>query len=239
MEVSMRPANKRGRSRSRSARPVKRMAMVRAPAVLQMRRPEKGSVDIQAAPVFDSTGTFTLLNGAVPGDNTQNRHGRKISLLSVSLRGYVYAYQGGTGPSNDFLRLIVFYDRQPNGAAPAVSDLLQDTAQAGGTTTNALANINISNADRFKVLRDMYWSIPYAENVASAVTGPRAWDVKPQSYKTFIKLGGMETHYNAGTAGTVADITTGSLYVLALGLNATVASQWKTAFSARVRFHDQ
>lgn len=238
----MNVSRKRGRSRSqRPAGAKKRRQQV--PAVLQLRAPEKNAVDNQIVSEFNTTGGFTLLNGTVPGDNVVNRKGRKISMVSSMLRGWVtFNNSGGTPPSNDYLRLIIFYDRQPNGAAPSIADLLTNTDSAGSTSSDAYSMLNISNADRFKILVDEYWGIP--TQIPSAGSGATQeaqvlQDRKPISIKRFTKLGGMETHYNAGTAGTIADITTGSLYCLCLGTRASTDAQWTFIGRHRLRFHDQ
>lgn len=228
------------RRRSASSRPQKRKkTTVGVPATLQMRRPEKKSVDVPATlSNFTSTGTFTLLNGIVPGAAGYQRVGRKISMKSVSIRGMVYWSQAGATPGNDYLRCILFYDRQPNGAAPSVADLLTDTDNAGGTTSTSIADINISNADRFKILRDWYWDIPGpatgSPNYGDALSTQREVVVKD-----FVPLKGMEVHFNAGTAGTIGDITTGSLYLLTIGLRSAADYQWAFRFKARVRYLDQ
>lgn len=231
------------RGRSHSGRPVnrfKKRAVV--PAVLRLRAPEKKVVDAFTSLNFNTTGSFLLLNAPVAGANEYQRIGRKISMSSAQLRGYVRFAQAGTTPSNDFLRLILFYDRQPNGAAPAVADILLDVDNTGGTNTSAISSLNINNADRFKVLRDLYWSIPSASAATEqngTTGGDKALDYKPASFRDFISLKGMETHFNAGTAGTIADITSGSLYLLALGMRASADSQWQVAVNTRVRYLDQ
>lgn len=229
------------RGRSRSARPVKRFKKRQAvPAVLQMRRPEKNGVDTLISSEFNVTAPMTLLNATVPGDNINNRKGRKISMVSLSLRGFVrFADSGGSPGTSDYLRLIVFYDRQPNGAAPAIADLLQDTNAAGATQTVSYSNLNLSNADRFKILIDDYWA---PQGTVGATTG-YAYDGLQNSYtnnvKHFIPLKGLETHYNAGTAGTIADITTGSLYLVTMGIPGDADAQWRFLGEARIRYHDQ
>lgn len=229
------------RRRSASSRPQKRKkTTVGVPATLQMRRPEKKSVDVPATLAnFTSAGTFTLLNGIIPGASVNQRVGRKISMKSISIRGMVYWSQAGATPGNDYLRCILFYDRQPNGAAPSVADLLTDTDNAGGTTSTAISDINISNADRFKVLRDWYWDIP----MPSSGTTPQNAEVlstqRELVFKDFVPLKGMEVHFNAGTAGTVADIATGSLYLLTIGLRAAADYQFSLRFKTRLRYLDQ
>lgn len=239
----------RKRGRSRSARPVKRRVVSspssfakvsRVPATLQLRRPEKKSVDtLRKALEFDTVGNFTLLNAIDSGSNEYQRVGRKISMRSVAIRGFVKFAQAGSTPSFDFLRLILFYDRQPNGAAPALADVLTSVDRAGTTESVSTSGLNINNADRFKVLRDWYWPIIWPATGTTPQNAELAAVPETIAFKDFIKLGGMETHYNAGTAGTIADITTGSLYLLAVGLQSNANHQWNCTFDCRVRYLDQ
>lgn len=238
----MNVSKKRSRSGTPSFR--KRAKVVpRVPASLQMRRPEKKGVDIALTSAnFNTTGSFTLLNATVPGASEQNRIGRKISMKSLMIRGWVRYNQAGTTPGDDLLRCIVVYDRQPNGATPVISDILQDTDQAGTASSSITANINLSNADRFKILRDWFWAVPQVVGIGGAATqNGQITDcgAKEFSFKTFINLNGMETHYNAGTAGTIADISTGALFLVTYGARASADAQYKLSFGSRVRYLDQ
>lgn len=53
------------------------------------------------------------------------------------------------------------------------------------------------------------------------------WDI-PVNYTS---------QYNAGTAGTIADITTGAYYFVAHGNNSSTA-QWSVDYSIRFKYHD-
>jgi hypothetical protein len=217
------------------------MKAISVPAVLRSHSTEAKAIDIPAtAAAFSTTAVFTLLNGMVPGTGSNNRVGRKISMKSLAIRGFVRYKQVGTAPSDDYLRIIVFYDRQPNGAAPAFGDVIQATDNGGGTTTDAIGPLNINNADRFKVLRDIYWSTPYAlaaEGVALAAK-QNIQDCTRANYKMFIKLNGLEEHFNAGVAGTIADITTGSIFMMTVSRTAAANAQYEQVFSTRMRYMD-
>lgn len=198
-------------------------------------------MDISDNIEFTSAGAFTLLNGCVPGDNSNNRTGRKISMTSMQIRGYVNTVNNSSATAADFLRLILVYDRQPNAALPALADVLQATAQGGGTTSGSFDPLNINNADRFKVLRNWNWGMLTTLGAGvvpvAALLGPQTCD--NTTIDEYIQLKGMEAHYNAGTAGTVADITTGSIFLLAVGLESAANNSFRFTFTARLRFHDQ
>lgn len=208
----------------------------KAPAVLRLRQSEKKCVDTSSANLNCSSAYPQLLcNGLVPGTGSNNRVGRKISMRSISLRGWIFFAQAGTTPTADFMRLVLVYDRQPNGALPAFADVFQDTNQAGTTNTDSLSNVNINNADRFKIIKEFVWASPGAA-AAAAYSGIN--EQRVLELKAFIKLNALETHYNAGTAGTVADITTGSLFLMAAGLNGAADYQYRIKINARLRYAD-
>lgn len=240
-------------NRSRLLRKIKRsraraIAIARGPAPLASRgfnfpmsRAEKKYFDIApgtpAAPSVqvNTTGSFTLLNAPVPGTGYNNRIGRKIAVRSVYIRGYIAVEAALTSGSTLLLnaqscRMILFIDWQPNGAAPAVTDLL--------VSANVADQINPNNRDRFKILADKVYKFdPYIVSTTAtqscASTNNQIYNIK--KYKRMR----LETIYNAGTAGTVADITTGALYLFFLGSNAAGANADSVAvFSTRVRYWD-
>lgn len=227
------------RSRSSSSKPRKRFRKAAAvPAVLQLRRPEKKTVDVnKTALTFDSTGNFLLLNAPVTGAGEYQRVGRKISMQSVSGRISIFATAPATAGA-DFIRLVLFYDRQPNGAAPVLADVLQSVDNTGTTTSTSMSNLNINNADRFKILRDWYWGIPQAGTGTNAELA-RTFAAGPCADKFFVSLKGMETHFNGNSAGTIGDIATGSLYLLAVGLQSNANASWRVNCETRVRYLDQ
>lgn len=208
--------------------------------VSTVKSPEIKLVDVPlTSQNFDTNGNrVTVLNSTSQGTAETNRIGRKILMKSVMIRLFVDQFQAGTTPANDYLRCALVYDRQPNAAAAVFSDVFQDVDAAGAATTTSMSNVNISNADRFHVLRDWFWKVDVpggtsAGNQPSQV----ATDFKPFSVKSFVKLG-LLTHYNAVNGGTVADITSGALLLLTAGFNSSANCQYRLRFVARTRFTD-
>ncbi len=68
-----------------------------------------------------STGSFTLLNGIAAGTSLGERNGRHATLRSLQCRGIVRLKSTET---TQVVRMVIFYDRQANGAAPTATDLL-------------------------------------------------------------------------------------------------------------------
>lgn len=183
---------------------------------------------------MNTTGTFTLLAAPVPGSDYTNRIGRKTLIKSVYIRGIVsceLADQDGptVGASPCQLgRMIIFADMQPNAAAPALTDLL--------TSATSISQLNLNNRDRFRIYCDKVFSLnAYAYNTTA--NSQLASLSNSYAVKKFKKLN-LETIYNSGTAGTIADIQSGALYLLTVGNRAAGTDDATATLSTRVRFID-
>lgn len=189
---------------------------------------------INQALALDTTGTVLLLNGTVPGTNEFNRIGRKITMKAIRLRFGLFPAAPAAG-QNEALRILLVYDRQSNGAAPAWADVIQSQDAAGTTSSTAWDHRNESNRDRFVVLRDWHFKATGAAGIfANSLDGTEF--TKDSTYDVYVRLKGLETHYNTGTAGTIADITTGALFMMSLGTSAAVNASRTCAVHSRVNF---
>jgi len=179
--------------------------------------------------VADTTGVVTLLNGMVRGlDAVGNRIGRKIYNKQVLIRGAVAmnAANGVGAGANQSARIIVFEDRDGNGAAPAVVDVL--------VAANAFAMYNLNNRDRFKILYDKQTTFTGAGNNGAAYVGAGSIAAKVD-----IDLPvNVCTIFNAGNAGTAADINSGAIYMLTVGTIAAGANASGYDLNTRVRYAD-
>lgn len=176
--------------------------------------------NIQGA--ISSIGTFTLINGVAQGTDYTARIGRKITMRSILIRLFFYPSSTVSAPIGDIIRVIVFFDSQTNGAAPAITDLLN---------TNAYDSpMNLNNRDRFRVITDKYMTM----NANTYTTGaPTAGSPVTRHCKIWKKMG-LETIFGA-TGGSVGSIQSGSLYLLIM--NAVNNASQVDSYS-RVRFVD-
>jgi len=179
---------------------------------------------VQTATTFTTAGTTVLLNGAAAGTDFTSRIGRKIKVMSVQFRGSI-----SPGTLDNNCRVIIFYDKQPNGGGlPAVADLiLNHSAGAGSTATDFM---NLNNRDRFMILKDMVVPVGRISTTATqAVAGSPS-----QHAVNIYKKVTLETIYNA-TGATAAEIATGLIGVLFIS---TVAGSGGILWSSRIRFID-
>lgn len=162
-----------------------------------------------------ATATLKLLNGVAQGTTAITRLGRKIVMKSLYINGVVYVAPTSTGATP--VRVLVVYDKQSNGTAPVATDVVQEDA--------ITSPMNLGNSSRFEVICD-HW-IPCV-----GTAGPQA-----QPFRIYKKLN-HKVEFNAGSAGTIADIQTGSVYVLVWTTNAIGTAALLTFNDTRIRFVD-
>jgi len=193
---------------------------LRRPRRLLQNVPEYKYMDTTLSPGStrcDTTGDVILVNGCARGDDVGDRIGRKIVMKSLEMRLYAYVTAGtGVDQTN---RVMVVYDKQPNGAAPAITDVLVSIS------TTALKNAN--NDHRFNVLYDQ----TYYLNGSGESDSAKIW-------KNYRRLN-FPVQFNSGDAGTIADIQTGSLYFLVMGSEARGVTASQINGRVRVKFVDQ
>ena len=175
--------------------------------------------------------TFQTLNLMVNGAELYQRVGRKCYMKSLHFRGIIQP----VGAANEtYLRLIIYYDSNPNGANNTIQDLLQDSNAAAATTFQS--EINLFNRERFQILRDYPFIGGSSTNIAGAT------EIVPDPIKNscnidfFIPLKGLESVYNAVNGGTIADIQTGALKYVFFGDANAIG--YELISHSRVRYYD-
>jgi len=178
---------------------------------------ELKSVDVALAQLATTQASeVRLLNGIARGDEINERIGREVTMRSIQVTGTTLATPG-TGVDQNH-RVLLVYDRQTNAAALTAAQVL--------AAVNCYAPRNLENRKRFKILFDRTWHLN-----ASAEPGSQ------HVFKFYRRLAHPVT-FNAGDAGTVADITTGSLYAISVGSEPAGATAGSTFLSTRIRYSD-
>lgn len=230
------------RSRSGSHGPAKKVKKSFVALKSQSNKAERKTVDvtlIASATNFTSTGAFVLLNGMGQGSDIYQHQGRRIQMQSIRLKGAIYSTQAGAAPAPDYLRVIVFYDRQSNAAAPAFADLLTSVSNSGATSSTSIDPMNPNNYDRFQILMDQYWKVDCpAGAVANNQPATVSTDYHRWAFDRFIRLKNLETHFNANNNANVGDIQTGALYLFFAGLRTNANTQYGLSYQTRLRFTD-
>jgi len=162
-------------------------------------------------------GLVTPLNLVPQGDDSVSRDGRKISIRSLLCMLFDPNQAHGTSP----WRYAIVWDKQPNGALAAATDIF-DT-----TTYNAVPNLN--NRNRFMILYDS----SLAKKTGAMPVGNNA-GLLQWSDQHYLAME-MDTIFNSTATATIAAITTGALLMVYLGgVNSSAA--FDSTF--RIRFVD-
>lgn len=233
---------RRRNTRPRSTQQVQRsLTMYRNPTTLMAAKGELNAVDLPFATyVLNSTGSVTPLNLVRAGSTYVNRTGRRIEMKSIRITGQITPVPRTSTTQDDYVRVIIFYDRQTNGAVPLVADVLSTTDQAAANTTTSYSGANLNNRDRFQILMDYRCELPGYTNTAGAISTPGFQDqTKEFTIDRYIKLKGQITQFKADSSpAVIGDIATGGLFLLTLGAVAAGSEGWQGVFEHRLRFHD-
>lgn len=135
-----------------------------------------------------------LINGIANGTAINQRVGSKISLNTVSIK---YVLTSPSDFSSAVARVLLVWDKQPNGVALSATDLFQ---QSGYPVD---AYYSLANRNRFAVLADKRISCNPVDSAHIMQ--------KPGSFG--VNLKGKSTTFNS-TGATITDIMTGSLYLV-------------------------
>lgn len=162
-----------------------------------------------------SAGTFYLLNGIGESVDYNGRTGRTIRIKSMQLRADAVKNSSAAAVSTD-IRVILFWDMQPNGGAPSVGSLLETGAQSA---LYAFRNLNFRH--RYKIVMDKRVTLDIDDINISVCD--------------FYRRCNQKVIY--GTNGdTIAAINTGSLYLLTIS-NET-SNTPTLHFNSRIRYID-
>lgn len=136
------------------------------------------------------------------GDGASNRDGQVVKVKSIRIVGRATQVPAAAATSAPIMYLWVVLDKQPNGAALAVTDFLT-------TTVAGSALPNTSFEWRFKTLTRLV--IPL--NSQAGVT--TAYNNQAAPIEVFYKFKQPLEIRFSGTAGTVADVATNNLCLVA------------------------
>lgn len=197
-------------------------------------------------PIISTTGTngsIFVVNLVPPGSASYNRIGRKIQHKSLRVKGSLLFTTSATATTGDqegnYVRMIIVWDKQPSsGSIPTFDTIFGVTAQDGTESTTRLSPLKYDNMDRFKVLKDcMYVMNPRV--IASG--GTTNQNEQLVAFDEFIKVSGETVYSGQSATQTIADISSGGLYVIFRANNNTATTGFASVNSdaiARLRYTD-
>ena len=137
------------------APPTRYLALGKPGTLYAGRSKEIKAVDVNITQSMNIPGsvTFQLLNAVQTGAAFYNRVGARVEGKSLHIRGYIRNIS--TSTTDDVGRLLVVYDRQPNGAFPNITDVIQARDQTGATSNTGVSPVNLDQRDRIVILRGL------------------------------------------------------------------------------------
>lgn len=198
-------------------------------------RKELKSVDVDIIAIPEDNPHLVCLNLIDEGTAFYQRVGRKVSMKSLHLNGWLVP-SGQVGASiGDYLRFLVVYDRQSNGVIPPITDILLDQSRSGSIHADPLVGINLVNSERFVILRDIQWGL----NDASTGVGYAALDyTQKHTINQFINLKGLEAMFDDPSPSGPNAISTGTLWFVPWGFNLSGQTPWFFRGRSRLRYYD-
>lgn len=234
MESKSQYGGQKRRPKSQGRKVVKIRRSNASSSMYNKRTGEVKSIDAATASLTfpnNSAVSAIVLNDSAAGTDYFNRIGRKESGISLRVRGECEPPAAGAVLiQDDFLRCIVFLDKQHNGVAATWADLCL-AQNGGGSASDVMAGLNMNNRDRFKVLREFTLKTPLLATAGGGgqSLGPSYPISKELIFDEFIK-GPFETMHSSAALGA---ITTGALCMIG---QSTGGTGWTMTFSARYRF---
>jgi hypothetical protein len=180
-----------------------------------MSRVERKFTDNTVAVAALLAPSLLLVNGVATGTDYNNRIGREIAMKSVYLR----LSGANTVDQIAALRIMIVYDKQPNGTLPAITDIL--------TAADTISPNNLNNKDRFITLSDQERQISTAAD-------------RGFTHVVYKKVG-LPVQFS-GTNATIASISTGAVYLILIPIllsSGASTANFTVGYNLRTRFTDK
>ncbi len=174
----------------------------------------------------DTAGSISMLsaNLIVQGIKENDRIGRKCRIRSIMFRGQqIMPTQTSASATGVKTRIIVYLDKQCNGATAAVLSILE--------TASVNSFRNLAESGRFQIFHDRTYNMTQI-----AAGGQSASNVYPEYLKpwSFFKQCDIPLEFG-GVTGAITEVRSNNIGVLAISSDATVT----LGYICRVRFSDQ
>ncbi len=167
------------------------------------------------------------LNAIPQGVGESERTGRKCTVKQLTIRFHLNANSAVLpGATGDLYRIIVYLDKQTNGAAATAPLILE----GNGGAVNLLSFRNLENTARFWTLYDKTHKISSPGGVGEFNASVPTFKWIKVSKKCDIPI------EFSGTTGNIAEIRSANIGVMVLSLAG--AANVTIGYTARVRFVD-
>jgi hypothetical protein len=175
-----------------------------------------------ATKACDTTGTITHLDIIPQGNGISARNGKSWQNTNIQIRGHFLA---GSAAVTNHVAMYLVWDKQPNGALAAVTDVLD--------SASSLAFMKRENKGRFVTIKK--WQRCLTGNTGTPATGREI-----VLYDKWIKLpADCIAQCAVGDAsGVIANRVTGALLLVTVGDQAAGTAAASTSGQFRIGFKD-
>ncbi len=178
-------------------------------------------VDLDDAVIAAGANVTASINLIGQGVTESTRVGRKCTIKSINWRFNILLPTSATVGRQETVRIILYLDKQANGATAANTDVLES---ADYQSFN-----NLSNKSRFRTLMDRQYEL-VTDSAGDGTTNDSGVDVIND---TFFKKCNIPIEFDA-TTGAITEIRSNNIGVILLAKNGTATFESKF----RLRFSD-
>ena len=218
---------------------------IRVPAVrasAEMKGMDTDFTTTNVPTTTNTNGSIVVLNLVQQGNGSWNRVGRKTHSSSIRLKGnitFICAPVVATGViTAPACRLVLVWDKQPSsGTIPSFDTIFGITAQDGTESCpDVTCPLRYDNMDRFRVIKDIFFTCP-RNPITSTGSAPQTTSV--HHLDEYVKLKDLESVYSGqSNPMTIADISTGALYLVMRSLYIGTNSSVTVDGISRLRYTD-
>lgn len=173
---------------------------------------DKVTADI-ALPIYNDADWWDIyhINDIDQGTGASERDGNKITMTHINIKGNIESTRANNvGFQNQQrIRMMLVYDRQANGVAPTLTEVLENATINDNSTMNS--HLSKKSGNRFRVLIDKIITSDNSVGGVGSASSPNAQKVIHFNFKKRFLL---PTLYNGNPDGAIANIMTGSLHLM-------------------------
>lgn len=191
----------------------------------------------QLDPDTTPVANIDCLFAPVVGAAINQRIGRKVAVNKITIKGSMRVAPDDAATTADAantVRLILFQDKQTNGAQVVPSSLIQALTAAQSSAVFGFQST--ANFGRFRVLKDKYFNFSNPNGFYDGMAGNQQGLLKHFKMTVHFKKP-VIVHFNAVNGGTVADVVDNSFHLAANSDNNTDLSISLT-YTCRVVYTD-
>lgn len=177
--------------------------------------------DITSVAAINTGTIFNSLCLVPQGTTDQTRVGNKITIRNINLKCFAGLDDQGTAVfATGNLRVILFVDKQTNGATAAVTDILK--------TASISSFRNMDQVDRFQILKDKVYNLPCrSANALHTDQGTRQWTMSAKC--------NIPVHFSS-TTGAITELRSNNVGILYISDISLVNAA--SPGTARIKFTD-